>query len=188
MSELRLRSPVQETLISSEKVDVVGSAGLPMAKLIARNSRPFAAQRCELFAGAGLPLKPGRAAFADGLCTACLAPGEWLFLGVTAAESCAAARASVRVASGGAVSPLVVDLTHGRYTLQISGRGASDLLKLLITAPFAPNGDDARVCFQTLFGSVGCTLLREENGNSYTVIVDISYAAYAKQMVSTLVL
>ncbi len=120
-------------------------------------------------AAARLPGSFGRAGRdADGVLVVGSGPGEWLFIGPSAAGPTLRERLSALVAAsaGAGEHGSVVDLTHGRSLIRLTGPAAADVLGKVCgidsSADIFPDG----AALRTSVAGVATDLIRDDQGGA----------------------
>jgi heterotetrameric sarcosine oxidase gamma subunit len=128
--------------------------------------------------GLGLP-PPGHAATAGALTMLWMQPAAWLLM-APPSEPCALAR-SVKEACGNSCS--VVDQTHGRAVLHLSGGKARDVLARICRVDLHPRAFRTGCVAATAVAELACLLYQRDDSPGFELIVPASYAGWFAEAV-----
>jgi sarcosine oxidase subunit gamma len=123
--------------------------------------------------GAELPREPGGVDAARAGWTLWTGPAEWLHV-APGADGWMLERDLLRAA--GPAGGTVVDVSHGRAILRVSGAPVRDLLSGFCPLDLHPRGFPAGRCAQTLFGKMTVLLHALAEGNAFEIYVSRSFA------------
>jgi sarcosine oxidase, subunit alpha len=119
----------------------------------------------------------GRSRREDAVLVTGSRPGEWTFIGPMASGS-----ADVKQLADGLVGAdgHVIDLTHGRAMLRISGPGAKRLLARICNLDLADDFTPDGACVGATVAGVMCDLVRDDVGSapSYLISFDRSFGQW----------
>lgn len=170
-STLPYESSISSTLTGGSRVSVTDASN--MAKLLVRTKRLPVSEK--------IPRPPGfppqgRAMIGGQILVAGTRPAEWTILGERGMD----------VSHLLPADATVVDLTHGRSAVRVSGVGAPELLAQLcsldLANDFTPNG----AVISGTVSSVMCDIIRDDidGAPSYMLLMDRSFAEFfSKQLV-----
>lgn len=122
--------------------------------------------------GLDLP-RPGQASASGELAALWLQPECWMFMGPGGDGSLALA---LKTACGAAAA--VVDQTHGRAVLSLSGAAARDVLARLCRIDLHPRAFGPGRVAATAIAELACLLHQREDTPGFDVILPASYAGW----------
>lgn len=160
-----------ETCVTSTDVDggrvTVGDVS-DMTKLLIRTKR-MPVGKYGRATPPGLP-RQGRAFIGGEVLIAATRPAEWTVL-------CARGRGVSHLVPAEAT---IVDLTHGRSAIRVSGIGAPELLAQLCSVDFADDFTPNGAVISGSVASVMCDIIRDDlyGSPSYLLLVDRSFAVW----------
>jgi sarcosine oxidase subunit gamma len=128
--------------------------------------------------GTDLP-PPGHAATGGALTALWMQPATWLLM-APPGEPGALAR-SVKEACGASGS--VVDQTHGRAVLHLSGGKARDVLARICRVDLHPRAFRTGCVAATAVAELACLLHQRDDGPSFELVVPASYAGWFAEAV-----
>lgn len=170
-STLPYESSISSTLTGGSRVSVTDASN--MAKLLVRTRRLPVGET--VATPPGFPPQ-GRAMIGGQLLLACTRPAEWTILGERGMD----------VSHLVPPDATVVDLTHGRSAVRVSGVGAPELLAQLCSLDFANDFTPNSAVISGTVSSVMCDIIRDdlEGAPSYLLLMDRSFAEFlSKQLV-----
>ena len=177
MPELPRRSPLERALEAARRgaepsdqpgVTIAERRELSLVQVIARRGKePAAAERL------GLDPALGRASPVEAGSALWVAPGAWLVV----AEGCADGALHLRLRERLRDLAAVVDQSHGRAVLRLSGRSARDVLAKGCRLDLHPRAFRPGMCAQTLFGRAQ-VILHQRDARTTRVFVRPSFAGY----------
>ncbi len=159
MSEISFKSPVDVGPLTSPDGSVTVADAASTTKVQVRAAADTAA-------AAALGVSYGRSRRRpDGTLVCGTRPDEWTIYGAAGQ----AAAISATVPTDGFVT--VIDITHGRAMLRISGSNATSALNKICNLDLGdeltPNG----AVFSASVGSVGCDLVRDDRGGQTSFLI-----------------
>ena len=159
MSEISFKSPVDVGPLTSPDGSVTVADAASTTKVQVRAAADTAA-------AAGLGVSYGRSQRRpDGTLVCGTRPDEWTIYGAAGQASAI----SATVPTDGFVT--VIDITHGRAMLRISGSNATSALNKICNLDLGdeltPNG----AVFSASVGSVGCDLVRDDQGGQTSFLI-----------------
>ncbi|MEO2170770.1 MAG: hypothetical protein ABGY25_03590 [Acidimicrobiales bacterium] len=159
MSEISFKSPVDVGPLTSPDGSVTVADAASTTKVQVRAAADTAA-------AAALGVSYGRSQRRpDGTLVCGTRPDEWTIYGAAGQ----AAAISATVPTDGFVT--VIDITHGRAMLRISGSNATSALNKICNLDLGdeltPNG----AVFSASVGSVGCDLVRDDQGGQTSFLI-----------------
>ena len=159
MSEISFKSPVDVGPLTSSDGSVTVADAASTTKVQVRAAADTAA-------AAALGVSYGRSQRRpDGTLVCGTRPDEWTIYGAAGQ----AAAISATVPTDGFVT--VIDITHGRAMLRISGSNATSALNKICNLDLGdeltPNG----AVFSASVGSVGCDLVRDDQGGQTSFLI-----------------
>ena len=159
MSEITFKSPVDVGPLTSPdgSVTVADAASTTKVQVRAGTDTP---------AAAALGVSYGRSQRrADGALVCGTRPDEWTIYG----DAGQAGAISATVPTEGFVT--VIDITHGRAMLRISGSNASSALNKICNLDLGDELTPDGAVFSASVGNVGCDLVRDDQGGQPSFLI-----------------
>ncbi len=164
-STLPYETAVTSTLSNGSRVSVTDASD--MAKLLVRTKRQPVGADVEI--PSGLPSQ-GHAQVGGQVLIAATRPSEWTILG----------QRGMDVADLVPPGATVVDLTHGRSAVRLSGVGAPEVLAQLCSLDFSDDFTPNGAVISGAVSSVMCDIIRDDmdDAPSYVLLFDRSFADF----------